>query len=145
MEILLRVRQDPGVHHHLVQWQAMQWIQHQKLWNQVGRRLRDMLRQLIVSLQDLLVRLVEGLREEGSMTHQQFIAQHSEAPEVDVLGVGLALYHFWRQIIDSATKRHAHRVGLMYGPAEVGDLQDAFVAQQKVLRLDVSVDDVPFV
>lgn len=57
----------------------------------------------------------------------------------------LAFDHFGREIIERPAQGVSSVVGCMDGPPEIRDLQLAFRTDQKILRLDVAMDDVLFV
>jgi hypothetical protein len=75
-------------------------------------------------------------------SNQELVSQDAQRPQVDMVGMRLALYHFRREVIERAAQgRPAIRRG-MDGPSKVANLQIAIQAEQDVLGLDIPVDDV---
>ena len=63
-------------------------------------------------------------------------------PTAYLLIVLSVLHHFWGQVVESPTHRGSPGRRSVHGPAEVCDLDVSLHTHQKILRLDVSVDDL---
>ena len=53
-----------------------------------------------------------------------------------------SLDHFWRQVVQCSTHSTSSAVGSMHGPTKVSNLDVALGVQQKVLGLDISMNDL---
>ena len=73
---------------------------------------------------------------------EEFVAEDTERPEVDLFVVEVSFDHLRREVVESAAHRRASRGRRVDTPAEVGDLQVALHVQQKVFRLDITVNDL---
>jgi hypothetical protein len=90
-------------------------------------------------LQDFLVDVALGVPAlEGGLASDELVAEHSHAPDVDLLVVVLAENDIRGDVVQGAAESLAVLFGGVDGPPEVGELESA-VAAQDVLGLYVSV------
>ena len=87
------------------------------------------------------IELVSIWNLERAFTAHQLIRQDAQSPDIALLVVLLSQYQLRRQVKRSATDCVPHTILAIGWPAEVCKL-DHVVAQQNVLGLDVSMDDV---
>ena len=96
---LVGVLLDPRVGEDLVEGHPLLRVLHQKLPDEVLRALADLVvrRKLEVHLENSLVGLVVPRCHEGRVTEEELVAQHPEAPHVDLGVVVSPLQHLRRQ------------------------------------------------
>lgn len=90
---------------------------------------------------DLLVDLNRLISKEWRVPRSHFIDQHSQRPPIDGLVVSLGQDDFWGQILWGTTQRPRPSLHSFREP-EIGNLQVSVVVNQKILRLQISVDQV---
>lgn len=73
---------------------------------------------------------------------EELVGEHTHRPQIHCAAVRLALDHLGREVVQRATQRRAPVAGRVHTPAKVGNLHLAADADQQVLGLDVTVDDV---
>ena len=87
--------------------------------------------------------LFSSLAAKGRKALDQFEQQNSQAPNIDLVVVGLLLYHFWGHVLKSAAECGA--VLEDGGEAKVAELGVIVLGDEDVLWLDVSVHVVVLV
>ena len=76
----------------------------------------------------------------GGVSHQQLVAEHSDAPQIHLLVVHAPLNHLWGHVVQSATHRLPPQGGGVHRPAEVGNLRLSLEPQEQILWLYISVN-----
>ena len=79
---------------------------------------------------------------EWRRTNNKLVRKHAECPIVDLLVVFSALDHLGWEVIEGAAEGGPPVTGGVYAPAEIANLELAVDAQEEILGLDISVDDV---
>lgn len=83
---------------------------------------------------------------EGSLANHKLICQNSQTPKIDLLVVVVVgssgLDHLWGKVVESSAHGLPPVVRGMDTPSKVGNLELAVDANQDILRLDVSMDDM---
>ncbi len=95
-----------------------------------------------VDFRNPLVGLVVALGFERRAADNQFISEHSQAPNVNGGVVFPPGNHFRGQVVQRAAQCFAPRGGRVHRPPKIGDFYQAPVADQQILRFDVPVDNV---
>ncbi len=75
------------------------------------------------------------------MTGIEFIGEDADGPKVQFCIIGLFIEYFRAKVVDGATEGLAI-FGGMYGPSEIGELDDVVIADEYVFRFEVAVYDV---
>lgn len=79
---------------------------------------------------------------EGRIADHHFKDEDAQGPPIDLLAMAISSDDFGRQILGRPTKGPS-LVGNKFGKAKVRDFNVALAIKQQVLRLEVSIHDVP--
>mmetsp|Transcript_3807 Transcript_3807/g.4728 ORF Transcript_3807/g.4728 Transcript_3807/m.4728 type:complete len:217 (-) Transcript_3807:371-1021(-) len=127
---------------HLIQRHSVAWILCKQLGNQVFRLPCHGRRELWIAHLDLPVGSLLALVLKRRLPNHELIEQDAESPNIDPAVVLFVDNHLWRKVVQSSAERFTPRGRSMNCPAEVCNLQSILQANENVLRLDVSVDDM---
>ena len=137
-----RIPQHPRVGRNLIQGQATRRLLNQQLGNQVLGFRRDLRGETEVDPTDPSIGGLMPLRFKRRIAHQELVHQHPQAPDIHPLIVLLPLNHLRGQVVQGPTQRLSARRRRVDRPPKISNLQLTLRAQQQVLWLDVTVDDV---
>lgn len=98
-------------------------------------------RELDFALQDLLVNRHGVVVVEGIDTSNHFISQNSERPPVHRLAVTFVQQDLWSQVFGSATQGVGASLAVL-SEAKIGEFEVAFLVNEDVFGLQVTVNDV---
>ena len=134
------------VSHDLFQVWASLRISRQNPCDQVSGCVRniDMIREGVAILADASVRGFDVSRLEGRFTDDQRVDDHTDGPDVDLVGVALLALEHLRSDIVRRTANGALALTVEFefrGETEVTDLDLHLVVQEEVTQLQVTMDD----
>lgn len=129
------VQSNPRMSQHFFQRHSFARILCKQSGNEVFRLPRHGGRKLRIAHLDLAISVLLALVHE-------LIEQDAKSPNIHPAVVLLVDHHLWREIVQGSTEFVTSRGRRMHCPAKVRNFQRVFQADQDVLRLDVSVNDV---
>jgi len=126
---------------HLIQRQPQRWLPLQQPSHQVHHQWRQARREKDGDLQDPVDEhcVVRALK--WWSTHHHLIEQNAHTPNIQGLVMTTSLNHLGSEIIHRATERSPEHIG-RGTPSKVRNLQHIIVRNQKVLWLQVPMDDL---
>eukprot|EP00438_Fugacium_kawagutii_P010298 Skav228837 [mRNA] locus=scaffold4680:33551:37431:- [translate_table: standard] len=129
---------------HLVQGQTERWLPLQQPSHQVHHQGRQTRRKNHGDLQDPVDEhsVIRALKRRS--TYHHLIEQNSHTPNVQGLVMTTSLDHLRSKIVHRAAKCGSKHI-CSSTPSKVCNLQDIIVGYQKVLRLQVAVNDLMLV
>lgn len=116
-------------------------ISDQQMLDQTLRVFVKIARELNLALQDFLVDCHRVIIVEGINTGVHFVDENTEGPPVNGLSVTLVQQHLRSKILGSTTECVGTSFAV-FGKTEIGKLQVAFIIDENVLWLEITVDDV---
>lgn len=139
---------------HLNQWDSLIWILSEELVDKIFVFLRNLALERY-----LLFRLVSGngllVATEGSVPVDELVEKNAECPHVKLVIMLPVINHFWRHVLQSTAKSVPLSlikvsIGILRNlafasPTEVANFKHVVFVHQKVLRLEVPMDETVFV
>mmetsp|Transcript_31384 Transcript_31384/g.45953 ORF Transcript_31384/g.45953 Transcript_31384/m.45953 type:complete len:286 (+) Transcript_31384:190-1047(+) len=130
----------PGVAGDLGQREAVGRFLLQQLRDQVLRVLGHARGEAQVDPLDPAVGGVVALRLKGGRPIEELVHQHAQAPNIHTRIVVLPLDHLRGEVVQGAAQGGPPAGWRMHGPPKVSNLQLAPESDQKILRLDITVN-----
>lgn len=80
---------------------------------------------------------------ERSLSHEQFVCQHADTPQINSTIISLPLDYLWRSVVKSPTKSRTNILNNCW-PSEITELRNAHGGNNDIFRFDISMCDRPF-
>ena len=112
-----------------------------------GLRRKELVVHLGLAILDILVEFVPVFAIEGRKANEHFVDDGSKGPPIGGFAMALTLQNFRRQILCSSTETFSvlHSLNILFGKAEVGELDVAVNSYEDVFRLEVTIENVHLV
>jgi len=116
-------------------------ISNQQVLDQTFCVLVKIARELNLALQDFLVDCHRVIIVEGVNTGVHFVDENTKGPPVNGFAVTLVQQHLRSKILGGSAESVGTSLAVL-GKTEVGKLQVAFIINEDILGLEITVDDV---
>mmetsp|Transcript_115986 Transcript_115986/g.368937 ORF Transcript_115986/g.368937 Transcript_115986/m.368937 type:complete len:408 (-) Transcript_115986:1016-2239(-) len=142
-----RVPADPRLLYCISKPDALTRLSDEQPAYQISRRWRNSVRDFQIHVGDPVHGLHLARSREWRLPCEHLEQEHTHGPDINCDVVRLVEHHLRRQVVPGAAEGVPRRsiFRQLRAPAKVRKLRDAACVHQDVLRLEVSMDDSPFV